>query len=72
MKFVHDIYFLQVYLYKKNHPFYWLEFLVGPAGGLAAGEEQPGSGQGQSAAAPVRRTTAKRHAPETDHQVHSV
>ncbi len=53
MKFIH------VYLYIKiiswDCPFNWLEFLVGAAGGLAAGEEQPGSGQGQSAAATVRR-----------------
>ena len=75
MKFIHDlpVYFLLVYLYIKiiswDCPFYWPEFLVGSAGCLAAGEEQPGSGEGQSAAATVSRSTAKRHAPETDHQV---
>jgi len=75
MKFIHDlpVYFLLVYLYIKiiswDCPFNWLELLVGAAGGLAAGEEQPGSGEGQSAAATVSRSTAKRHAPETDHQV---
>ncbi len=70
------IYFFQIYLYIKiiwwDCPFNWLEFLAGAAGGLTSCEEQPGSGQGQSAAATVGRSTAKRHAPETDHQVHRV